>query len=883
MDKVLQLNNYSEILKTYGLEGSPSGYYWQVGEIKQTQGWIIHLSVIKLQVANLLQVLIPKLLEWQVPFKIARDLNTVSNLLDGGLGFINLGKIVCVYPTIDQDTNFIAKKLILLTNDYKGPIIHTDRHLGSIVYTRFGSFTPIMVTNENGDPVQYIYNNQGQLVPDPYTIPFEMPKGISWPFSDITIPIPPIRRKLLNFSYYPLITIKPDAKGNVIKGIYFKKLWQIHTCLIKQGRQQMFVDSSGRDIRDRLRWQNELYQMLNKYVPMPEVFDFFQEYEDSYLAMAFIKGVSLQNWIASYYKGRSWIDLNNSSKIALIDRLLETLDIIRRIHEKGYLHRDITSHNFIVDLNEKIWLIDMELAWSINRSYPDPPFSLGTPGYMSPEQNSGNTKPSIKEDIYGLGALAQEFFTNLPPIKLEQNHQENLQNAILFFTKDEEIARLIITCKSVNPQERPSLTEFQEIVTQFRSRVSSTIEPLEKPINSSHFSSSAVNTIQEGLQGLIHPDLILPQIGWLSMKQREEDNIGNPQIEQDIYEGWHTGISGPLWLVARAKKCGFNIENCVEIYNQSWVFLNQNYFTNSNPSNSGLYSGGAGISMALVEGIESGLLSATQNTISCIESCFFSSTTNIDLSTGVSGQGIARIRANKWINSSKEDNVLITFIDNLIKSQKPDGSWDLGLNLSNRKNTAIGLNKGIAGISWFLLAFLEKNPSHPVKKSLVKSLDWILKVGRKKSDCYIWPISTKSNDIDLWGMGNGIPGIALLFVKSYAILGDLLYKEIAEDILQHLNPHPIYTDFSLSAGLAGLGEIYLEAFTICKNTLWKNRADWIANFFLHSAKKSEDGSKYWLTKMSEFATADLFTGNSGILHFLIRHQNPNELSHPLWP
>jgi hypothetical protein len=40
---------------------------------------------------------------------------------------------------------------------------------------------------------------------------------------------------------------------------------------------------------------------------------------------------------------------------------------------------------------------------------------------------------------------------------------------------------------------------------------------------------------------------------------------------------------------------------------------------------------------------------------------------------------------------------------------------------------------------------------------------------------------------------------------------------------------------------------------------------------------------HWLTNKSLNTTADLFTGNTGVLHFLIRHSTNVPWSHPLWP
>jgi len=876
------ITDYSELLKIYGLEYSAAGYYWQVGVITQTQGWILHLSVIKAQVQPLLRLVIPLLIAQNISFKIAQNWNTITNLLDGALGYIHLGKIVSIYPHDHQEIESLAQQLIEITQPFKGPVIPTDRHLGSIVYTRYGSFKPTVINNAQGEPIKHIYDQAEQLVPDPYSIPFALNKGIRWPFINITEPTTRPTSKLLNYTYYPLSILKPDAKGNVIKALYFKKIWKIWPCLIKQGHYCMFMDEAGRDIQNRLQWQYELYQALNLDIPMPEVFDYFQENGDTYLAMAFIKGISLRVWVDTIYKGGSWLNLSICSRLKLLDILLSILAIIQRLHDKGYVHRDITSHNFLVDKKEKIWLIDMELAWSLNKNQPNPPFALGTPGYMSPEQNM-QQQPTLKEDIYGVGALAVEFLTNLYPIKLNQESPDMLQKALIFFTEEKEISALITTCQSSDPTFRPTLFTLRNALEQFRNKINKSSTPNPSSLTSPPSDLTIKKIVQAGLQGIAHPDLLSSNHDWLSVKQRQEDHIGNQQIELDLYEGWHTGMAGPLWLVARSKTAGYDIEDCLTAYINSWKYIELHYFKDPTKHTPGLYLGGAGIAMALVEGLNSGLLTPDSATIGRLKTCFSLSPPQLDLSMGLAGQGIALLHSARWLDNAWRQNLLTNCVDNIINEQQSDGSWNIFADSRKRKDIFMGLDSGIAGVILFLLAYFERYPQRPVKVAIEKSLRWLIENNVKVGDSYVWPISTQKQYIDKWGSNFGIPGITLAFIKAYTILKKPIYQETAERSLLPLSSHPVHMDFSLGSGLAGLGEIYLEAFQAFNNPIWQERANWIANVFINSFKKRKDKSGYWLLTTTELTTADLFTGNSGALCFLIHQQASQRWNHPLWP
>jgi hypothetical protein len=196
-----------------------------------------------------------------------------------------------------------------------------------------------------------------------------------------------------------------------------------------------------------------------------------------------------------------------------------------------------------------------------------------------------------------------------------------------------------------------------------------------------------------------------------------------------------------------------------------------------------------------------------------------------------------------------------------------DGSWFILS--STKKHLNLGLKDGQAGICWFMLFYLEKYPNASIRVSLIKGLDWLNKRKNKIS-------SFKS-------MENGMPGVALVFLKAFDMLRDPHYKEIALQILSQLPSHPVLMDFSLGSGLAGLGEIYLEAFRILGEPEWKTRADWIAALLTTNFRPARETGQNWLVNLVPMYTADLFQGGAGVLHFLIHYLFQDECMHPLSP
>ena len=862
-----ETEQYSDLLTSLGITFTNTQYYCEVGEIQKTQGWILHLSVIPPQVTELVELIIPYLIDENIPFKVVRDKLLAGRLLNGNFGLKLLGKIFCIYPPTDTEAAKLASILIEMTQEFKGPAIPTDFCLANIVYTRYGSFSPVWANDSKGVPVKHIYGAKGELVPDPYLIPFAVPTDVPWPFHHLVKPEMPKKIKLLNRKYYPISNIRKSPKGDIIKAIYFKHPWSIRTCVIKQGRSNMLTDDAGRSIVDRLKWQYDLDKQLSSIIPMPKAIDYFEENGDTYLVIEHVRGKSLMKWLEDKYRNRVWFNLPSSTRIVILDTLLQVVEITRLLHNEGVIHRDITPGNFIVTSENKVVPIDFELNWRITSDIPSPLFFLGTPGYMSPQQASKET-PTLKDDIYSLGTLVLECCTGLNAIKFSKNPENSWRN-IAFFTKDEQLSKLIADCLQEDPFKRPKLSTLHTILIGCRNFLANTDrnESIErKPALDKRRLQS---TIQAGLNGLAHDELVSSKNRWISAERADSGYTGEGNGGVRYYEGWHTGMAGPLWLVALARYSGFDIERCKLSYTQSWDYINSHFFNNPDSKNPSLYFGGAGIALALIEGLKSELLSPAEKSIMQLRDCFVASPETLTLSNGLAGQGIALLNAANLLGEDYASRLLTSVTNTIINNQSPNGSWKL---------EGLGMDNGITGILWFLLSYIQKYENPFVEKAIHKGLNWLV---TDKSNKRAWMRLQSDIAHKYWCQSQTGIDITLLMIKAFEVLQIQKYKELAEKNLTTIPINIASNNLTLDGGLAKIGHLYLEAHSKLKNPRWLDQATWIANFLLHSFIPRSDVGGYWYVIESEMVTADLSTGISGVLHFLMRYQQPEKLPYPM--
>lgn len=832
-------DNYSEIIrKLEGLRQYSNNLYHSFGQTDFTYGWALYLSVVKPQVCALFNSIIPFLLKNNFRFDIPIDLDTVTYILGGNYGVENLGKVICIYPSSITNLYNVACQILKLTADYSGPSIPDSFHLGHILYTQQVYF------NTQLDSDKFI--TTGKIVKEP----------IVWPFQDITPKMSIPNVKLICSKYYILNSVRENAKGVIAKAIYFKGLL-IKKCIIKQGRAYMAYDDNNRDIIDRLKWQYEVSKHLQNIPSLPQILGLHEQNGCHYLAMEYIKGQNLTTKIDLINKNRSWRDLFPKEKERVLCLIENILKIIENIHKAGYIHRDLTSENFIVTRSLKIKLIDFELSWSIKDKYPTPPFRTGTSGYMSPEQVQ-QMEPTTKEDIFAIGALLFHFFTNLSPAQYLSLPIESKKNLLYLTTESESLGNLVAACLSENPANRPHLFH---IIEQIESLKIKTPTPRAKEHLNLEYNFTEI--ISSAIRGIFSTPMIDSGGLWVKRLERSKVNAYQ-QLELTISPSLFDGVSGILWLLAKAKISNFDYYPFLEIISKNIAFLIE-YASKNQYLSQGLYDGVAGIRIGLVELIHKDMLVLDPDIMDIFERGTSLEIADLSLSSGLAGTGLYTLSFDR-ISPTFHQKTTTDIVESLLDIQQNDGSWPLSEKDRTAKVRNISFSHGSGGIIWFLLNYKEytKTQNSTLDYKIEKSLHWY------------------QRNLDSTKLSNNVLAI-LLLIKSQKSFPQASIQKLIRKSLSNIPKHSSYSNMTFHNGLAGLGEMLIEANDLFVTEEYSAKLKWISNMLISvSASKNNNTEVNWFTDPSGIPLPGFFTGQSGIIHFLLRTQFPGKLSHPLW-
>ncbi|MFN0136823.1 MAG: serine/threonine-protein kinase [Phycisphaerae bacterium] len=264
--------------------------------------------------------------------------------------------------------------------------------------------------------------------------------------------------------------------------------------------------------RERFRREARILAKLS-HPNIPSVYDV--DFSESQLALVcqFIDGLTLRQVIDN----EGPCDLGDARR--WFTQICSALD---HAHGLGVIHRDIKPANIIITPNrESAYLVDFGIALAADdaRRVTESGYFIGTPGYMSPEQQAGDRVDAVT-DLYSLGVTLYEALSGkrVPTGKYEEIAASN--EAI-----PPEIDDLIQDCLKDRPHRISTPREFA-------SRLAGALKP-QLPLSDvlAHGRLHEVAAALEELSADELPKLPEGQRALIMLKLDDIVTSGDPQLE----------------------------------------------------------------------------------------------------------------------------------------------------------------------------------------------------------------------------------------------------------------------------------------------------------------------------------------------------------------
>jgi serine/threonine protein kinase len=851
--------DYSYYLIEQGFSFNYADPYLITGASEEIETWLIHITVVRQQFDQLIRPLLAFLKPIEISFAIPADADHHSSILDGRSGFPLTGKSITICASTSEEAILIVRHLCTMTKSIIGPSMPCAYHLTDTIGIS------LFTQNDDKTTIGSIFYGSAIAADLKRII---NTNNIAWPFQDIRPLSLSKQPGLLNKQYIPIETFKKDPKGNVFKALKINRIFDMQWCVIKQGRQYQSFDNSGRDAKDRLAWQFEIHKHFEIKNILPKTIAYFELYGDAFFAMDYKESVSLTEKAVHLSEGHSWRAMPVERKREMFSYLLQVTNILGQFHAEGFVHRDVTPTNFIVTETGEVFAIDIELCYNIRTQTPNPPFTLGTPGFMSPAQENG-APPSFKDDIYSFGALLISILTGVLPNKLNHINPKQLETNLSYFIDSPSLVNAIIACLNADPGLRPSLSEIRAVLELCDTLLLTTLAQLPG-ISPSTADKNSVNILSDAFKTI--SSLVFGQRSNSSCKEMATNRVLNgKQANADFMSITTPGFAELAVLAISHHSISTDLDQGLSSHIQSW--LTQTMTIELPDLELQIF---ANALTQLKPGTE--LLLNYMSKASPLDDNLGDTTSNA-ISGGMAGRGLKLLFLTDQQPSAYYLNQLSEIVSCITEMQEKDGSWATASQGPGKKRfKIIGFSHGVAGVTYFLLSYYARYQSEDLRVQIEVALKWLIKQRRSACGKLTWPVSVENQTVDPW-LEHGFSGIALTFIKAYEVLSDPHYKDIAEEVLAY---HPIYITSNYCAfgnGLSGLGEIYMEAFRVFGDEKWLFRAMTIREALLNSCYR-EDGMCYWLDGTQLEPTADFWTGNSGILHFLLRFENRGEIHFP---
>ncbi|HEV3040325.1 MAG TPA: class III lanthionine synthetase LanKC [Candidatus Angelobacter sp.] len=804
------------------------------------QGWKIHISATLAHAHEIIDRVSAILLaHLDTNFKFVLDVPMLSLLNGKNWSRGGSGKFITIYPPGNARFLELIEEIHVATNGLTGPYILSDHRYkdSNVVYYRYGGMRLYEVLNIKGERTPMLLGPGGLPVPDQRCA---YPVTPSW----VDAPVPfngtsnegEDGHKIGNGRYTIETVVGHSNAGGVYKA--FDQLTNTRV-IIKEARPHVSASSDGYDAIDLLKKEHRLLCLLSDTGISPRPVDLFQEWEHWFLVEEYIEGTLMSNHSAAHnvllstrpepedYQRWYGIFRKLCISLARISDILQSRNIV---------FADLSTYNLIVASGKnELKVIDFEAAYQPGI---DPPSSVYTPGFTSPERLSGGTA-GFEDDRYSVGAVLMAYlfpFNGL--FHLKPHAKAGIMAAI---QQDARLplstAEMILDLLGDDPTRRPTPADMSQVLQATPVCCGPTAGNETQPQDG--------REIIEGILTHIH--------NTANYTRRDRLFPSDPKLFATNPLSVAHGVAGVAY--AEHRITGKLPQSMI-----NWI-MGHSVSNDTYPP--GLYMGTSGIAWTLLEmgdWDEAARIFRLSSSHPLLHD-------SADLFYGLSGWGMAALR---FFLETENESYLDQAIQAGRKLLETSSCSERGRCWGLPNKATLGLAHGASGIGLFLLYLYLATDDEQFYIAGREALEFDLSFAQPTRDHGLsWSQSAEMRSplYPYWRLGSA--GVGMATLRFYRLLQEPRYLSILEKIF-------IDTDRKYAVlpgvfmGLSGIGEFLLDMHDVFGGTRYlqsaHKAAQGIMNFRVDRAGIAFPGEM--LSRLS----CDYGTGSAGIALFLNRLQ-----------
>jgi hypothetical protein len=837
-------------------------------ETPRQHGWKLHVTATPLAAPLVLARCAEVVVRHGCSFKFGTDIPRVIELVGDRFDRGSGGKFITVYPRDDEQFRVLAEELHRVTRDLPGPGILSDRQLrpGSSVHYRYGEFRGDRVFTDDGVFAARMVGPDGSAFVDERKAWFSPPAWAPPPLVEVATAAPAAPESvLLGGRFRVRQAIRHANKGGVYRAVDERTGDEV---IIKQARAHVGAALDGTDVRDRLRTEARMLEVLGPLLVAPAKVDFFAEQGDLFLVEESVPGKPLHTWAAERVAEGG---LGLPAAVAMTQRLIA---LMQSVHEADLVICDFKPQNLMVTPFEEVRLVDVE---GVARQGQDG-FTLATPGFMAPEvltamRRWDRSVPEPTSDCFSLGVTVFCMLTGLTPQWVSgragvPRSTADLQRLLLGIGQSHPVVaafvNLIAGLTETDTDQRWSLKRAQEFLLTAGHEAGSV--PVPTRVGRLAPPGALDRLIADGmihLQRTISPhrSVLWPR---------------NPVFapDTDACNAW-PGAAGTLAVLTRAA-LALGDESLRDTVTQAAAWIDERLFSVPRLL-PGLCTGRSGTAWALHEA--AGLLGDDRLASRALELARALPTSghNASISHGLSGAGMAHLHLWQATGDPAMLRSALGYADAALDAARRTGddwAWPIP---TNANSLLAGINRygfatGVAGVGAFLLAAAQAaghdsdSDGPPFLHAALGAGDTLARAVRLDDRRAMWPVDVggEHGSMELWCKGPA--GIGDFLIRLWAATGEQRFADLAEQAANTVVQNPWRTTTGACCGLAGGGQFLLDmADHTGLETYWAHAEDLAAVIY---TQHTEHGDLQLTGALN--GGHDYADGSAGILDFLLR-------------